>query len=107
MLQLNYHDHNILIDAFAALDRKLPFIISCVGWRASILKKSLPMYMNSFYPNDMSGEKKSRTKILKFAPFAFFTPTLWGILNKASIYHIKIQCKYEENLVQILFGENK
>lgn len=90
-MEFDYSDKNILNDAWAAVDRGDPFSICISGWKAMLLKKSIPMYLEYFYEKELRNEKKNRLEILKFGPFGILTPVFWSIVNHAILGEMKLE----------------
>ncbi|MEW6584403.1 MAG: hypothetical protein AB1442_02200 [Nitrospirota bacterium] len=102
MVKIYYDDKNILKTAFAAIDADQALSIIVTGWSARILRRTLPMYIKYFYDRELRNEKKKKAEILRFVPLGIFTPTFWGIVNKATmrLMFIKFEEKNHSLVVQ-------
>lgn len=102
-MELHYDNKNILSDALKAIDENKSFYIVVNGWRKSIIKKTMPMYIKYFYNRHKRNEKTKKIEILKFAPCGILTPTLWGIINHAMLAGIKIEYQDIDNILTVSF----
>jgi hypothetical protein len=102
MQRLDYLDKEFMEKALLLAKNGECFEISISERSALRTEKALDAWM--LYHRLQRNGIKSWQLLIKFAWFGIWTPILWGVINRAEVYGLKINWRVEQNQLIIKIG---
>jgi len=88
--------------AWNAVDRVEPFDVIVRGWRAPILRRSIPL-CEVFFGRERRSGPHTPSEILRIGLYGWFSPWLLGIYNHAIIAGMTAQWRETERAIIVSF----
>lgn len=104
MKELRYSDPDLLKKSLALAEDREPFLIVVSGWRVRALRTSLPLYKKYFMHSQKRDALGRVLAIPKLFAYGILSPTLWGIINSASLHGMNLHDKEEGCSLILLFS---
>lgn len=103
MKELRFQDPNMLKESFALTARREPFFIVASGWRVGVLRKALPLYEKHFMSEQKADIVGKLFAMPRFFLYGILSPTIWGIINSATLHGMAFRYKDEGGVLLLLF----